>query len=1175
MVQFKLVVTGGEEKQRSRRWPKILLGLGGLLAAGWLFVSSGFFLERFVLPKAGAALGGELTADAANWSPLSSIRLARFRFVADGQTKPLIAGEELRVEYDLFAILGGTITLGRLELDRPMLRLVKSADGETSIDPILRKLNSLPDNPASGAATRLDIRAVTVKNADLVMTTDLADGQQDKLRIRLASFSVDRLANGSPTTLNISGAVTISRPASGTLAANGTLNSTIQLDNGLGITRADSVLELSLSKGTRLYQPFNGSTLTANLDAALPEIRNLDLAIERDGARLVEANVSGQLNPETLESDLAVRAMFQGGEWLLPLPGLAPAQLHVATQASLDARFKASSGGNVIEASGKLKGADTSLLADWAPKTGSPKTGKTTGLNLELDFAARADLAAQTATLDELEFTAGKSGGQPLSLTLNKPMFLALGGSAVTGADSSLALRVDQLNLADWPSFAGQFVRSGIVTGTLNLDIANGGKSLDVRLNSTVEEITLTDADPKFADTRLDLDVIGKLDNWETVSADKLHFALGRGETTWATFDGSVAGALGQLRAKGRGEFNLPVTASLAAVPGLDFEAGSMSYTVTLGQAGNQLSVDTTAAVTGFTGGYADWKLVDWNIALNSRATIGDEVATLEKTTLTLIRRDRPQGKLELNGTLPLGLAAARLNITATGVLAETLNALAKPWLAPVQVTRGRTETSATIDFGPDGSIAADINGSLDQLMLAEGSTPMLAQPVTLGMAVKTKLNGDSIELASAGITLPKSARAENRLTVSGKLTAPAGGNTTGSLKLASNELDLTALSKLLPAASAAESTPKAESDFAANLASLPGRLSGLALELQVELAKAFWEELTITKAHILGKTSGEVIDLHKVEFELNGLPVIGKMRIDKSTPKPLYALEVNMKELPAQPLVDTFDPDAKGTLAGKLTLLTKLNSSGTTEAEFWKNLGGSAELKFAEGDLRLLSDTTKILLSPVAILLRLPQLLNSPIDSMHVTLKIADRVVQVEKCEVRGTVFKATTRGEVPLGKTFSDSRLDLPVEFSLKRDLADKAGLIPGGTPLSAKFVKLPDFVTIRGSIGQPKTKTNKLALLAIFGQSAVSLPGAVENQTGNLLENAAGILSGEIIGTDLGDALGNRGKGLFKDLNRIVGGEDAGEKKKEQPVNPLQIFGPLFSPENKSNKGGKPKK
>ncbi|HJO08822.1 MAG TPA: hypothetical protein QGH16_03170, partial [Verrucomicrobiota bacterium] len=45
MVQFELVVTGGKKKQRSRRWSKVLLGLGGLLVAGWLFVSSGFFLN--------------------------------------------------------------------------------------------------------------------------------------------------------------------------------------------------------------------------------------------------------------------------------------------------------------------------------------------------------------------------------------------------------------------------------------------------------------------------------------------------------------------------------------------------------------------------------------------------------------------------------------------------------------------------------------------------------------------------------------------------------------------------------------------------------------------------------------------------------------------------------------------------------------------------------------------------------------------------------------------------------------------------------------------------------------------------------------------------------------------------------------------------------------------------
>ena len=99
-------------QKKKPKWPLFLGGLAVLLVAGWLFVSSSFFLRTFVLPKAGEALGGELTASEAGWSPLSSVRLAKLRFVPSGQTEPLFTADELNVDHDLFAILGGTIQLG-------------------------------------------------------------------------------------------------------------------------------------------------------------------------------------------------------------------------------------------------------------------------------------------------------------------------------------------------------------------------------------------------------------------------------------------------------------------------------------------------------------------------------------------------------------------------------------------------------------------------------------------------------------------------------------------------------------------------------------------------------------------------------------------------------------------------------------------------------------------------------------------------------------------------------------------------------------------------------------------------------------------------------------------------------------------------------------------------------
>ena len=132
----------------------------------------------------------------------------------------------------------------------------------------------------------------------------------------------------------------------------------------------------------------------------------------------------------------------------------------------------------------------------------------------------------------------------------------------------------------------------------------------------------------------------------------------------------------------------------------------------------------------------------------------------------------------------------------------------------------------------------------------------------------------------------------------------------------------------------------------------------------------------------------------------------------------------------------------------------------------------------------------------------------------------------------------------------------------------------MISNGTPLSAKFVKLPDFVKVAGTIGEPKTKTDKLAIVGLLGKSAAGLPNTIENKAGGLLENAANLLDGEFIGTGPKDALTNGGNDIFKNLNSLIGGDKKDDSEEEKKVNPLNIFGPILTPKEKPKKGDKPK-
>ena len=61
------------------------------------------------------------------------------------------------------------------------------------------------------------------------------------------------------------------------------------------------------------------------------------------------------------------------------------------------------------------------------------------------------------------------------------------------------------------------------------------------------------------------------------------------------------------------------------------------------------------------------------------------------------------------------------------------------------------------------------------------------------------------------------------------------------------------------------------------------------------------------------------------------------------------------------------------------------------------------------------------------------------------------------------------------------------------VRRGLAEKINMVPAGTPTNAVYAKLPDYVTITGTIGDPKEKINKGALLGTaLQQLGGNIPG-----------------------------------------------------------------------------------
>jgi hypothetical protein len=77
----------------------------------------------------------------------------------------------------------------------------------------------------------------------------------------------------------------------------------------------------------------------------------------------------------------------------------------------------------------------------------------------------------------------------------------------------------------------------------------------------------------------------------------------------------------------------------------------------------------------------------------------------------------------------------------------------------------------------------------------------------------------------------------------------------------------------------------------------------------------------------------------------------------------------------------------------------------------------------------------------------------------------------------------------------------------------VAERLNLVPANTPTNAAYALLPDFLTMRGTVGEPKSEINKLALAGTMVKGIGSLiPGTVGGgKTSNMLQGIGGLLGG----------------------------------------------------------------
>jgi hypothetical protein len=135
-------------------------------------------------------------------------------------------------------------------------------------------------------------------------------------------------------------------------------------------------------------------------------------------------------------------------------------------------------------------------------------------------------------------------------------------------------------------------------------------------------------------------------------------------------------------------------------------------------------------------------------------------------------------------------------------------------------------------------------------------------------------------------------------------------------------------------------------------------------------------------------------------------------------------------------------------------------------------------------------------------------ELSKSPINVIQGQGDIASGKVNLAHSAIQSPAFQAEAKGTITLAEVLTNSTLNIPLSIFVRRGLAASVNLVPANTPTNAVFVKLPDYVTVKGTVGKPDEKINYVALAGSVVQGVTG--AGIGGKTGSVLQELGGLLN-----------------------------------------------------------------
>ena len=137
------------------------------------------------------------------------------------------------------------------------------------------------------------------------------------------------------------------------------------------------------------------------------------------------------------------------------------------------------------------------------------------------------------------------------------------------------------------------------------------------------------------------------------------------------------------------------------------------------------------------------------------------------------------------------------------------------------------------------------------------------------------------------------------------------------------------------------------------------------------------------------------------------------------------------------------------------------------------------------------------------------------PLDVIDLSTDIGNGAITLKTARVQSAALRIDARGGLRFAPVLTNSPINIPVTIALSRKISEKAMLLDASTPTNAAYAPLPEFLTVKGTLGNPSPSIDKLALASMGAKTLGRAAAGLGGNLGGKVAGAAGVL-GSLLGT-----------------------------------------------------------